>query len=190
MNLLPEEKKIAYKKLYLKRLFVFFSSLFFFVAISGIVLLMPGLLLLVSYKNEINAEIEAHSRKSAKLSDKLIVAEIKKLNDKAKLVEEVLKKSMTPITVFKNIIAEKNNDIKITFLSYEKGVVGTNAKIDAKNEYKVTLHGIAKKRDDLILFEKQLKKEFGESSVFSPVSNLISGKNLDFSMSLYIKNEK
>lgn len=190
MNLLPEEKKIAYKKFYLKRLFVFFSILIFLAAISGIIMLTPGLLLLVSYKNEINAEIEARSKKSVKLSDQLIVEEIKELNDKAKLVEEILKKRMTPTMVFKNIIAEKNNGIKITFLSYENGVVGVDAKADEKNDGKIMLSGIAKKRDDLILFEKQLKKEFGEGNVFSPVSNLVSGKNLDFSVSLYFKNEK
>ena len=189
MNLLPEENKIAYKKFYLKRLFAVFGSLIFFVAISGIIVLTPGLLLIISYKNEINAEIEARSKKSVKLSDSL-VAEIKKLNDKAKLVEETLKKRMTPGLIFKNIIAEKNNGIKITFLSYEKGAIDAGVKADEKNEYKIMLSGIATKRDDLILFERQLKKEFGESNIISPVSNLISGKNLDFSISLYVKNEK
>ena len=186
MNLLPEENKIAYKKYYLKRLLVVFCALIFFIAVSGVIVSAPALFLLSSQKRELLSEIEFYSKKDHVLDNDLVIAEIKKMNDKAKLTEDTLKKNIAPSLIFKNIITKKNNGIKITIFSYEKGVGDRNA----KNEDKISLSGIAKKRDDLILFEKQLKKEFGESEVVSPVSNLINGSNLDFSLFLYVKNEK
>lgn len=191
MNLLPEENKIAYKKFYLKRLFVVFGASVFFMALSVAIVSLPGLLLILSYKNELRTEAEYFSKKDINLKDNLVATEVKNLNDKAKAVESS-KNSVSPSTIFKKIIEEKNKGIKLTFFSYEKKVNLANAKIDTKpdqkNENKITISGIAQKRDDLIVLERQLKKQFGEDKVVSPVSNLINDKNLDFSISLYVKN--
>jgi len=186
MNLLPKENKIAYKKFYLKRLFFVFGSLVFFVMVSGVILSAPGLWLMLSHKKELLSEVEFLSKKDLSLTDSLIATEIKKLNDRAREVENAMKKKKYPSLIFKSIIDKKNKGIKITFLSYEKEA-GSR---DAKKEDKILFGGIAEKRDDLILFEMELKKDFGEDNVVSPVSNLINGKNLDFSISLYVKNEK
>lgn len=191
MNLLPRENKIAYKKFYLKRLFVVFGSSVFFVLISGVAILASGLLLISFNKKELISEAENYSKKGIELTDGLIVAEIKKLNDRAKLIE-ASKNKISPSLIFKKIIDEKNSGVKINSISYEKkiSVVDTkaNAKDELKNEDKIALYGVAQKRDDLIEFEKRLKKQFGEDKVISPVSNLINGKNLDFSISLYVKS--
>lgn len=191
MNLLPEENKIAYKKFYLKRLFVVFGVSVFLVLISGIVILTSVLLLVSFNKKELISEVEYFSKKDTSLADNMIVAEIKKLNDRAESVE-LSKKNLSPSQIFKKIIDEKSNNIKIISISYEKKIniadAKTDAKDDLKKEDKITLSGIAQKRDDLIIFEKRLKEQFGDSKVVSPVSNLINGKNLDFSISLYVKN--
>lgn len=183
MNLLPEENKIAYKKFYLKRLFVVFGAFVFFMAISVAIVSLPGLLLILSYKNELKTEVEHYSKKDIDLTDSLVATEVKSLNDKAKLVD-LSKNNASPSAVFKKIIDERNSGVKIGLFSYEKATGGEGI----KNENKITVSGIAQKRDDLIMFEGRLKKEFGENKVVSPVSNIISGKNLDFSISLYVKN--
>lgn len=191
MNLLPEENKIAYKKFYLKRLFVVFGVSVFLVLISGSVILTSVLFLISFNKKELISEVEYFSKKDTNLDDNLIVAEIKKLNDRAESVE-LSKNNISLINIFKKIIDEKSNNIKINSFSYEKKIdiadAKTDAKDDSKKEDKITLLGIAQKRDDLIIFEKRLKEQFGDSKVVSPVSNLINGKNLDFSISLYVKN--
>lgn len=184
MNLLPEENKIAYKKFYLKRLFVVFGAMIFFMVISGVIISAPGLWFILSHKKELLLNIEFFSKKDSGLTNNFIVAEIKKMNDRANKIDEMTKKRLSPSLIFKNIIDKKNSGIKITLISYEKEIESKNI----KKEDKILLSGFASKRDDLILFERELKKDFGENSVISPVSNLINSKNLDFSISLYVKN--
>ena len=70
--------------------------------------------------------------------------------------------------------------VKITYFSYEKG----------EEDGKISLTGKAETRDDLVIFESRLKKELGDNKVVSPVSNLIKEKDLNFSLSLYVQNEK
>src|SRR3989344_3561519 len=85
---------------------------------------------------------------------------------------------------------KKNSGVKITSFSYEKG---NTSKIKDKvsiDDDKISLYGKARKRDDLLLFENQLKKEWGDQKIVSPVSNLINEKDLDFSLTLYIQIEK
>lgn len=187
MNLLPEENKIAYKQLYLKRLVVVFGTFVFFIAVSGVIVLTPCLLLILSYKNELTAERDYFLKKDAISAGELIATEIKKLNERSKFAE-ASKNKISPVGIFKKIIDEKGDNIKINSFSYEKGAVASDEKKDAKNEDKIALSGIARKRDDLIAFENRLKEQFGNDKVVSPVSNLINGKNSVFSIFLYVKN--
>ena len=182
MNLLPEENKILFKKYYLKRFFAVFGVLIFSIIAVGSIVLMPMYSLILSHKSDLKAELAAYLKKDAELADSVAALEIKKLNNRLNFAENYGKdKKLSGI--FKNILVQKNSGIKITFFSYEKG-----AKQDDKD--KVFLSGKAKKRDDLITFESRLKKELRVSEVISPVSNLIKEKDSDFSLTLYIQNEK
>lgn len=58
------------------------------------------------------------------------------------------------------------------------------------NEYVVSLSGRAAKRDDLLLFDKQLKaEEKCVTDVNIPVSNLFSQENIDFQIDFSVKPE-
>lgn len=182
MNLLPEENKILFKKYYLKRLFAVFAVLIFSIVAIGAVVLIPMYSLILSYKNDLNKELAVYSKKDAKLADSAAALEIKKLNNRLDSAEK-MSKTKELNSIFENIFARKNNGVKITFFSYEKGK-------EPKNEGSVHLSGTAETRDDLLLFESRLKKDWGESEVVSPVSNLINEKDFDFSLILRVKNEK
>ena len=182
MNLLPEENNIFFKKYYLKRFFTILGVLVFFVIIAGTVVLTPAYLLVFSYKNDLRRGAEVHSKKDAKLADSAVVLEIKKLNNQLKLAESMGKEKKLNL-VITNIIDKKNSGVKITLFSYEKGK-------ELGSDDKISLRGRVKTREDLLLFESQLKKEWGEQRVVSPISNLINEKDFDFSVILSVKNEK
>ena len=182
MNLLPEENKILFKKYYLKRLFAVLGVLIISIIAAGGVILMPAYSLILSYKKNLNAELAAHSKKDADLAESAAALEIKKLNNRLASVEKI-SKAKGPSNVFKNIIGGKNSGIKITSFSYEKGK-------ESGGEDKVFLYGKAQTRDELVIFENRLKKEFGDNKIVSPVSNLINEKDFDFSLTLYVQNEK
>ncbi len=182
MNLLPEKNKIFFKKHYLKRLFAVFGILIFSIIAAGGVILMPMQLLILSHKNGLNAELEAYAKKDVKLADSAVAIEIKKLNNRLSFAGKMSRiKKLN--SIFKNILDKKNPGVKITFLSYE------NSK-EPDGEGKVYLSGNAETRDDMLIFENRLKKEFGSDAVISPVSNLINEKDFNFSLTLRLKNEK
>lgn len=186
MNLLPEENKILFKKYYLRRLFAVFAVLIFSIIVAGTIVLIPMYSLILSYKSDLNGEPAAHSKKDAETSESppagqasAAALEIKKLNNRLSFVEKMSEaKGLNPI--FKNILNKKNPGVKITYFSYEKG----------EEDGKISLTGKAETRDDLVIFESRLKKELGDNKVVSPVSNLIKEKDLNFSLSLYVQNEK
>lgn len=182
MNLLPEENKILFKKYYLKRLFAVFGVLIFSAIAAGGVILMPMRSFISSHKSDLSAEVAAYGKKDAELADSSAALEIKKLNNRLDFVEKMSKTKELNF-IFKNIFASKNQGVKITYFSYEKSK-------ESAGEDSVHLSGIAGTRDDLLLFESRLKKDWGESKVVSPVSNLINEKNFNFSLILRVKNEK
>lgn len=182
MNLLPEENKILFKKYYLKRLFAVFAVLIFSAVAVGAVVLIPMYSFILSYKSDLSAELAAYAKKDAEPADSAAALEIKKLNNRLDFVGK-MSKTKELNSIFKNIFARKNKGVKITFFSYEKGK-------EPESEGSVHLSGTAETRDDLLLFESRLKKDWGESGVISPVSNLINEKDFDFSLILRVKNEK
>lgn len=182
MNLLPEENKILFKKYYLKRLFAVFAVLIFSIVVVGAVVLIPMYSLILSYKSDLSAELAAYAKKDAELADSAAALEIKKLNNRLDFAEK-MSKTKELNSIFQNIFARKNQGVKITFFSYEKDKA-------QGSEGGIHLSGTAETRDDLLIFESRLKKDWGESKVVSPVSNLINEKDFDFSLILRVKNEK
>jgi len=189
MNLLPEENKVLFKKYYLRRLFVVFSFLIFSAVVAGIIVLIPMHLLISSYKNDLSAESAAYLKKDAKSADNAAVLEIEKLNSRLDFLEKAENDKKLNI-IFKNIFDKKNSGVKIASFSYEKGNVSKIKDKISIDDDKISLYGKARKREDLLIFEGQLKKEWGDQKVISPVSNLINEKDLDFSLTLYIQNEE
>ena len=189
MNLLPEENKILFKKYYLRRLFVVFVFLFFSAVFAGIIVLIPTHLLISSHKNDLSAESAAYFKKDAKSTDNATTLEIEKLNNWLDFLEKTENDKKLNV-IFKNIFDKKNSGVKITSFSYEKGNVSKIKDKISTDDDKISLYGKARKREDLLIFEGQLKKEWGDQKVVSPVSNLINEKGLDFSLILYIQNEK
>src|SRR3990167_3708325 len=189
MNLLPEENKILFKKYYLRRLFIVFVFLFFSAVFAGIIVLIPTHLLISSHKNDLSAESAAYLKKEVKTANNAAALEIEKLNNRLDFLEKAVNDKKLNIFL-KNIFDKKNSGVKITSFSYEKGNVSKIKDKISTDDDKISLYGKARKREDLLIFEGQLKKEWGDQKVVSPVSNLINEKDLDFSLVLYIQNEK
>lgn len=189
MNLLPEENKILFKKYYLRRLFVIFGILIFSIVVAGSIILIPMYLFVSSYKSDLSSKLATYLKKDTELADNTAAPEIKKLNNQLVFLAGA-ENNKKLNTIFKNILDKKNSGVKITSFSYEKGKTSKIKDKISTEEDKIFLYGKAQKREDLLLFESQLKKERGDQKVISPISNLIDEKDLDFSLTLYIKNEK
>ena len=182
MNLLPEENKILFKKYYLKRLFTVLGIFIFSIAVAGSIVLTPTYSLILSYKGDLKKDLAAYLKKDAKLADSAAVVEIKKINNRLELMENMEKEKKLNL-IIKNILDNKNSGVRITYFSYEK-----RKKLEVYD--KLSLTGTAKTREDLFVFESRLKKEFGDQNIVSPVSNLINEKDFVFSLVLNLLYEK
>src|SRR3989338_7251994 len=98
-------------------------------------------------------------KKEVKSADNAAALEIEKLNNRLDFLEKAVNDKKLNI-FFKNIFDKKNSGVKITSFSYEKGNVSKIKDKISTDDDKISLYGKARKREDLLIFEGQLKKEW------------------------------
>lgn len=184
INLLPKDDKIAARKEYLRRLAAVAGVLIFAAAASGSVLMAPTMFLFLNYKKNLSKELALSNGKVAGMSAQKESEEaIKKLNSRLDFINSA-KDSNRISALFKEIIGLKAAGIKIDGLSYEK------QKNKEVIEEKVVIRGSAAKREEFLVFLNNLNKKYGEKKVSSPVSNIISEKDIDFAVTISLQHEK
>lgn len=181
MNLLPEKNKILLKKEYFKRVFVTLGIFLIFAVLAAIAVLAPAGVFIFSRKNDFEKESAASAKSADKIGSEKSIAEANQINSRLKILEN--KWSSRDLNVLiKKIIDSKSAGVKIKLLSYNNG--------NAAEGSVIAISGEAARRQDLFAFESGLKKEFGEDKLASPISNMIKEKDLIFTLTLKIKNEK
>lgn len=181
MNLLPEKNKILLKKEYFKRVFVTLGIFLIFAVLAAIAILAPAGVFIFSRKNDFEKESAASAKSADKIGSEKSITEASQINSRLKILENKWSNSDLSILI-KKIIDSKSAGVKIKFLSYNNG--------NATEGSVIAISGEAARRQDLFAFESGLKKEFGEDKVASPISNMIKEKDLIFTLTLKIKNEK
>ena len=170
LNLLPPEKKK-----YLQRMiFTEFTkstleSILFLLCLAGIALLL-GQSIMEEYFGELTTNIVATSNQNAKSNQ-----EIKKIN---RLLREA-KIAQENYILWSPILIELSN---IT----PKEIILTNINLNAEKK-NLTLTGNAGTREDLLLFENNIRALSSIASVNVPLSQLAEKTNISFSLIAQIK---
>lgn len=178
INLLPKEYKISIKKDYLGRLAVVAGLMFVSVCFIGTVLLAPTLFLFLNNKKNINNQLSSYSKKISNLAlSQEMEAEIKKINWQVDFINNA-NNSAKPSFYLQDFMKLKPTGIKIEGINY------SNQKNKDIEEKKIVVHGQAGKRDDFLNFLSETNKKYGPKNVSSPVSNIISEKDINFTMTV------
>lgn len=155
-------------------MFALFGFGFFIIVLIGIVLLLfPFLSLKVQQKIFESQLLVSEKRLSSNnINDILPVTE--DLNKKILIFEEIPKDSIEKSSIVRNIINRKTSAIKISSIFFDK----------EKDKEKITIRGVAERRDDMLYFIDSLKAEKLFKKVELPVSSLLKDKDVDFAISV------
>ncbi len=180
LNFLLQKNKKQITNEYLLRvsalllLFVFISSLL-------IILLFIPSFFFVKYKNDtVKKQFESVRSKDMTDKDDPVVF-IKDVNALSAALYDGSPYNFSYSMIIDKIVSLKNNDIKILSIN----IIEENG----SGFKKVQMSGIAKTRDALSSYEKDIKSDVFFDSVIFPVSSFIKSSDSEFSATLIYKNK-
>lgn len=177
INLIPnEEKKNKVKGFYFRFIISFFIVLACFFSVASIVV-FPSLYLSMVKKNVISEKLLTQKNLPLPEIDKELSSQINLLNSKLALVENAQKKKyVISEKIINEIILKKISDIKLNQIVYQ---------VDATAGRVVTVRGVAKSRERLLLFRKILEENPSFKRVELPISNFVKGSDIVFNLKLF-----
>ncbi|MEK7122181.1 MAG: hypothetical protein AAB807_01245 [Patescibacteria group bacterium] len=182
MNLLPlsEQNKIARERLF--RFSVAAGLISFFILLAAIFLLLPSYLFLFFQSKELARKLEIEKQSPELKKAESIEAAIKNFSRRINALNANKIVLEDPFREMAFLIEEKPAGMLINSFSYEKG---KKDKADA-----LTVAGYAKARDSLLRFAETLEKNSAFSRVYSPVANILSKEEIEFSLILDLAENK
>lgn len=177
INLLPQKEKREVRSIYRAHLAIAAMIVFCLLAIAAIVLIFAGLINLQQEKN-------SGTKALAGLSQQSQVVEFNKLRDRVNglanylgVVKANITKTVPPTQIFETVVlAAKPTNVKLTGLVYEV----------IKTDRVVSVTGVAASRQDLLAFISSLELLPQVKSVDSPVANLVSNINTEFTLTIIL----
>ncbi len=173
-NLLPEQEKKQIIEEYKARRAIITLVFVFAIGLIGVISIFPAYVLSSGKSQNVVRNIEAIRNSSifqeeAELSSKLSEANLKLLALKPPKTQGSI------VSLFSSIIGHKNADVRIDGFMYSAPAVGAA---------KITVHGIARGRQNLSSFVAELKKDPFFTKVDLPVSSFTKDQNADFSLDI------
>jgi hypothetical protein len=175
-NLLPySEKKIIRREYAMRRIIVVLYFFLFTCAVCLISLLPSYVLSEVKYQT-ISKEVE-NLKSTADILGGGEDANKKLVGIKEKL--ETLKSydGKSAYTLFNNIILGKTNNVSVRTISYS----------GSSKDARITVSGVARTRESLTAFAKNLEQNKEFSNVNLPVSNFAKDKNIEFNIEVTVR---
>jgi len=178
LNLLPNEEKINIRKRYIARFVLVSSTMFFLVVFMAIFFLFPIYYLSdAKHQAVLNRAEIIKSEEISTGSDKFKEV-INLLNNKISILNTNNNDSVTPHEVIRIITRHTSEKLKIKGIFYDKIEDGSIL---------ITLRGVSDDRESLFSFVKTLEGE-DKLSANLPVSNLVKGQDIDFSIQVTVSN--
>lgn len=176
LNFLPQKNRNEIIFEYLLRVNIYVLS-FILIATSILIILFFPSYFYVKLKNKnINSQLDFAKQKNINKGEDPIVF-IKDLNRLSLALSVDHTYSVLCSVIIDKLVLLKNNNIKIYSINIEHLSDGTR---------KILLNGVAKTRDSLTMFDKEIKTDGFFKSASFPVSNFIKSSNSDFSAVLTI----
>lgn len=175
LNLLPEEGRELIRRKYHNRFFLWQTALLFLAEIFYIALLVGVLLML--RMNYAHVEEAADNRIRTQADSRALGGYETKFQEVNRLAAQSLNFSRRHLEwadLFVHLGTLIPENVTLTSL--------------LTKDYTISLSGVAKTRDDLLLFERNIKEDECFASFNLPVSNLFSQENVDFQMDFSVKD--
>ncbi len=96
----------------------------------------------------------------------------KDVNSKLKILNEIKSTLPNPYSITTIIIKNKPTGLLIDAILYDRN----------KDEEKITINGVAKNRETLLLFLRSMESDGEFSDVKLPISSFVKGENINFSL--------
>lgn len=173
INLLPEERREAFKRTYFMRLLTVFLIAVTVVMVIHSVLLIPSYVFLEARILDQTTEKEFLGKNLEASGSSEVENRIKELSQSINLLE-TLKDAPSFVATTNSILAVSRTGIVLTQISYDP----------TKKEGQVELRGTAADREALRGFVARLEAREGTGSVTFPIGNLSRDKDLPFTISI------
>lgn len=178
-NLLSEQNKKIIRREYLTRVFSIGLIFLFITSVLGSVFLLPSFFFSRAKEEAVRTSAEI-VRKSVEFREKnspdVLLEEVKQ---KLELLSSKNGGILVQDIVIK-ITDEKPRGVSLYRISYMELT---------EERSRITLTGIASKREDMLSFRKYLEQNTLFSSVRLPVSNLAKDKDIEFSIEIEIESQ-
>ncbi|MEK7596018.1 MAG: hypothetical protein AAB564_00485 [Patescibacteria group bacterium] len=173
-NLLPfsEQNKIARRRLF--RFLTVAGLITFFILLTAIFLLSPSYLFLSFQSKELARKLEIEKQSSELKKAESIEAAIRNLNRRIDFLSKNKTLLKNPFSEIAFLAEKKPAGVLINSFLYGKGEQGRPDTL--------TIAGDAKTRDSFLRFVEILEKNSAFSRIYSPVSNILSKEEIEFSL--------
>ena len=176
-NLLPLSEQVSIKKQYrLRRAIVFLGFLVASLAVA-IIFLIPSYLLSIAKEREVASQLESTKKAASPQNKEDLSLALKEINQKIQALKTG--KNIPVAEFFEAILSHKSSSIKIIRLILSHA---------ASPDGEVSITGIAKDRETLVLFAKELRLDSHFKDAILPPSNLAKDKDIEFSITLPLKS--
>lgn len=169
INLLPQEERREIVKDYRESILAVSLVLLLIASLVALALIFPSYLVLKLEEAEVKSDLENINKRIDWPELSLSQKRMKELNDRLAFLDKDVAASSTA-DLIKEILSQRAIGIKITNMSFAEGGV--------------VLQGVAERRDSLLQFIKALKSSPLFREVDAPLSNLLSERNVSFSLNL------
>ncbi len=176
INLLPYDSQKEIKRAYYLRVFTVAFYLLGIVCLLAFAFLVPSYWLTLNKESAIAEKLAGTTIKVAESEEELRQS-IDDINKKLLVFSGKKDPLVFSRDVLTEIITRSNNELSLTSFSMSQDK-------DKKGVEKTTLSvgGISRNREALIKFEKALKEQQRFKNVAVPVSNLVQGSNIAFTI--------
>lgn len=212
INLLPLNEKIKIRSEYRLRFLTVLLILFSLLVLTALIPLAISYFV-ISYNVEFINDVSEKLAKSEGFREtESVLNDIKSTNRMSAILNEpvgvsirqnILGSISSVFDIAHNISSQKSGSIKINQISYDQAtkrvapptptssVVGTSTPaVKDSGIHKLSLRGFASSRDTFLLFLKELGSNKNFLTIDSPVSNLVNNSNIDFNISIVLRDRE
>lgn len=172
-NLLSQEDKKILRREYKLRVATIAAIFMFFTVLAGIGELLPSYFILKSRESAAKERVDIIKESVAKRKKDVSSAVLFETKEKLELLA-FDENNVSLKIIFETIINKKPSGVHINGIFYDKD--------QSVKENKILIKGEADNRESLLEFKKLLGTESKFTSVFLPISNLASDRNIKFSI--------
>lgn len=176
MNLIPAEyqKALFYKRV--RRLVLFIGLRLAFGILIAFILLLPTYFFLAFQERELRREVEALAQSSRLQELQGLEADIKGFNDTLAEFEGASAIDLSLSDVLQDIVVRSSSYVGYQTFMY-----------DAK-ERRIDIKGEVSTRNALLEFIEKVKESAFVERVDSPISNLLEGRDVMFSLTIFLND--